>query len=124
MTVVLWILQGLLALAFVAFGFTHAFRIEEARSKPRMAWMTAVPRNLWTFIGIAEIMGALGLMLPALTRILPWLTPLAALCLGLVMLLAAGFHVSRREYQISVANLVLLVLVGFVAYGRLVWAPL
>src|SRR5260221_4846456 len=100
MNLVLWILQGLLALAFGVFGFTHAFRIEQARMRPRMAWMNAVPRGMWTFIGLAEILGAFGLILPAVTGIWPWLTPLAALGLSVIMLLAAGFYSTRREPEV------------------------
>lgn len=124
MNVFLWIMQGVVALAFAAFGVTHAFRIEEARSRPRMAWMNDIPRGLWTFIGVAEILGAIGLILPAITGIWPWLTPLAALGLGVIMLLAAGFHATRREYQIIVPNVVLLALTAVVAYGRFVIVPL
>jgi uncharacterized membrane protein len=124
MNVFLWILQGVVALAFVAFGVTHAFRIEEARARPRMAWMNDIPRGLWTFIGLAEILGAIGLILPAITGVWPWLTPLAALGLGIIMLLAAGFHATRREYRVIGANLVLLALAAMVAYGRFVIVPL
>jgi hypothetical protein len=63
-------------------------------------------------------------VLPALTGILPWLTPVAAALLALVMLLAALFHVPRREYQNIGANVVLLLLVAFIAYGRFVLVPL
>ncbi len=69
MDVVLWISQILLALAFVAAGVNHAFRFEQIKS--RMAWVTAVPRGLVTFIGICEILGGIGLVLPAVTNILP-----------------------------------------------------
>lgn len=124
MNIALWILQGLLALAFVTVGFTHAFRIEQASLRPRMASMSAVPRRLWAFIGVAEMLGGIGLILPAITGILPWLTPLAALGIAIIMLLAAGFHASRREYQSVVSNLVLLALAAFVVYGRFWLLPL
>jgi ABC-type transport system involved in cytochrome c biogenesis permease subunit len=58
------------------------------------------------------------------TRILPWLTPLAALGLAILMVLAIGFHCTRREYPNSVFNAVLLALAAFVAYGRFAVAPL
>jgi hypothetical protein len=89
-----------------------------------MEWLSAVPPVLMTFIGSAEILGALGLILPAATGILPWLTPLAAAALALVMLLAASFHATRREYPNLTGNLVLLLVAAFVAYGRWVLAPL
>jgi hypothetical protein len=65
------------------------------------------------------VLGAIGLVLPLLTGILAWLTPLAALALVAVQILAIGFHVMRKEPQILPANLVLLALAAFVAWGRL-----
>lgn len=122
MNVVLWVLQILLGLVFIAAGYNHAFRFEQIKS--RMKWVNDVPRGLVTFIGVCEILGGIGVILPALTGILPWLSPLAAAGLALIMLLAAGFHLLRREYPNIVFNLVLLVLAAFVAYGRFVLQPL
>ena len=73
---------------------------------------------------MCELLGGLGLLLPALTGILPWLTPLAAAGLALVMLLAMGFHATRRERPVIAFNTVLLLLAVFVAYGRFVSVPL
>jgi uncharacterized membrane protein YphA (DoxX/SURF4 family) len=120
MNIILWILQVLLALAFVAAGYMHGFRAEQMKSQPRMQWVAAVSPGLLKFIAACEILGGVGLILPALTGILPWLTPLAAVGLALIMLLAAGFHLMRREYPSIVFNLVLLVLAAVVAYGRFV----
>ncbi|MGH2520898.1 MAG: DoxX family protein [Anaerolineales bacterium] len=124
MDIVLWIAQILLALAFLAVGYTHGFNSEKARSQQGMQWMGAVPKGLLTFIGIAEILGGIGLIAPAATGLLPWLTPLAAAALALVMLLAMGFHAMRREYPNLVFNLVLFGVAAFVAYGRWLIAPL
>lgn len=96
----------------------HAFGAEKALAQPQMAWIKAVPKQLLTFIGLAEIAGALGVVLPMLTGILPWLTPLAAALLAVVMLLAALFHLPRKEYQSIGFNLFLLALAAFVAWGR------
>ncbi len=114
----------MLGLAFVAAGYTHGFNSEKARSQQGMQWMSAVPKGLLTFIGMAEILGGIGLIAPAATGILPWLTPLAAAALALMMLLAMGFHAMRREYPSIVINLVLFAVAAFVAYGRWVIAPL
>jgi uncharacterized membrane protein YphA (DoxX/SURF4 family) len=124
MNIVLWIAQILLGLAFLAAGYTHGFNSEKAGAQKGMQWMAAMPRGLLTFIGVAEILGGIGLIVPAATGILPWLTPWAALGLAVIMLLAAGFHATRREYQSIVANMVLFALAVFVAYGRFVIAPL
>ena len=120
MNIILWILQGILAIAFVMAGVMHAFQQEQSRA--RLKWPAAVVPALLTFIGIAEILGAGGLILPMLTGILPWLTPLAALGLAIIMALAMGFHARRAEYQNIVFNLVLFVLIAFVAYGRWIQA--
>lgn len=122
MNVALWILQVLLGLAFLMAGYNHGFRIEQARIQ--MAWMTAVPDNLLRFIGTSEILGALGLILPAVTGILPILTAWAAVGLVLIMVLAAIFHLQRGEYPNIIINLILLALAAFVAYGRFVLVPL
>ena len=86
--------------------------------------MVAVPKPLLTTIGVLEIAGAAGLVLPHATGIFPWLTPLAAALLALVMVFAAMFHLRRDgEGMNVVANLILGSLGAFVAYGRLVLAP-
>ncbi|MGH2605360.1 MAG: DoxX family protein [Anaerolineales bacterium] len=118
MNTALWVLQGLLAAAFLAAGVNH-FQYERAR-----AWVAAVSPRLLRFIAICELLGAAGVILPAVTGVLTWLTPLAAAALGVVMLLALGFHASRREYPNIAFNLILLLLAAGVAYGRLVAVPL
>jgi hypothetical protein len=120
MNVVLWVLQALLGFAFTGLGFNHAFRAEKLAGAPRMAWITAVPRPLMTFIGIAETAGGLGLVLPMLTGVAPWLTPLAAALLAVVMLLAAVFHLQRKEFANIRGNLMFMLLAAVVAWGR--WA--
>jgi uncharacterized membrane protein YphA (DoxX/SURF4 family) len=112
----LWIAQVLLALAFGMAGFMKGFRYEAAHE--RMAWVRDVPKNLTLFIAAVEILGAIGLILPWLTGILPWLTPLAAAGLAVDMVLAAGFHISRKEPPY--ANIVLFAIAAFIAYGRFV----
>ncbi len=64
------------------------------------------------------VLGGIGLILPWLTGVLPWLTPLAAAGLAVDMLLASGFHLTRREYRAMGGTIVLLVLAALVAYGR------
>ncbi len=117
MKIILWIIQILLAVAFFAAGAMKVMTpaTELAQS---MAWVSDVPSWLVTFIGVAEVVGALGLVLPALTRIQPQLTPLAGAGLALVMLLAGLFHLNRGEIGMVIPNLVLLVFAAFVAYGR------
>lgn len=118
MNVALWIVQGVVAVIFLMAGFMKAFNAEQARTMDQMAWINDLPAGLVTFIGISEMLGGLGAILPAITGVLPWLTPLAAALLGVVMLLAAIFHLTRGEYQSIAVNLVLLALAAFVVYGR------
>lgn len=113
----LWIVQILLALAFLATGFMKLTTPVDQLAQ-NMAWINDVPLWLVKFIGLAELAGGLGLILPALTRIQPQLTPLAGAGLALVMFLAAGFHLTRGEFGFIAPNLVLLALAAFVAYGR------
>lgn len=123
MNIALWIVQVVLAAVFVmSGGFKVVQPIETLGAE--MAWVADVSPALIRFIGICEILGAVGIILPALTRILPWLTPLAAAGLGTVMLLAGIFHLTRGEFMSLIPNLVLLVLALFVVYGRLKLHPI
>jgi uncharacterized membrane protein YphA (DoxX/SURF4 family) len=112
----LWVVQVLLAAAFVFVGVKKVFQYDRAK--------TSLPRHLVTFIGVSELLGGLGLLLPALTGILPWLTPLAAVGLAIIMILAGIFHATRGEASGIISNVVILALTVFVAYGRFVVLPL
>lgn len=117
MNIVLWIVQVLLAAAFAMAGFTKISQPIEAMVG-MMPWAANVPLLLVRFIGVAEVLGALGLILPGLTKIQPRLTAYAAAGLALVMLLAIIFHLTRGEFGNIVPNVVLLALAAFVAYRR------
>jgi uncharacterized membrane protein YphA (DoxX/SURF4 family) len=123
MNIALWILQFLLGFAFLAAGYNHAFRLAAMSKVPRMEWMAAVPAPVMRTIGIFEMLGGLGIVLPMLTGVQVWLTPLAAALLAVVMLFAFVFHVARKEYPNLVINFVLFALAAFVAYGRYVLVP-
>lgn len=123
--VLLGIGQILLALTFAAVGYSHAFGFERAAQRPRMGWMSAVGRQSMAVIGVLAVLGAIGLILPAATGILPWLTPTAAAALALLMVFAAMFHARRPgEGPNIVGNAVLGVVAALVAYGRFIAAPL
>ena len=123
MKIALWIVQILLALAFLAAGFSKTFS-PMAELGTQMAWVNDVSPLMVRAPGIAELLGALGLILPAVTRIQPKLTVLAALGLMLVMLFAVILHLFRGEFGGAVPPVILFVLSGFVAYGRWVLAPI
>ncbi|GLX70419.1 DoxX family protein [Paenibacillus glycanilyticus] len=116
MNIVIWIVQGLAALGFVYSGWMKAFQHEKA--KHAWGWVKEVPTALVVFIGLAELLGALGIILPEALGIVPVLTPLAAALLGAVVLLGALFHLSRKEYREIGVNIVFIALAAFVAIGR------
>lgn len=118
----LWTVQILLALAFGASGLMKA-TTPIADLAQKLPWVVDMPA-LTRFIGVSELLGAVGLILPAATRIQPKLTAVAAACLTLVMILAAGFHLSRGEGAHLAPNLVLGGLAAFVAWGRFKGAPI
>ena len=117
MKYVLWVLQVLLGLAFLAAGGMKLIQ-PYAELAQQMAWVSDVPEVLVRFIGVAEVLGGLGLILPAATRILPWLTPVAAAGLALDMLFATLFHLVRGEVGAAMVPLLLGLLAALVAYGR------
>ncbi len=114
--VALWIAQVLLAAVFGMSGAMKLFTpIAELAQK--MPWVAHAPW-LVRFIGVSELAGALGLVLPSVTRVRPGLTPLAALGLVVVMALAVPFHLLRGEVAVVPVPVVLGALAGFVAWGR------
>lgn len=118
----LWVTQALLAAAFLMGGAMKVMSpIEELAAQ--MPWVTGSMGVAVRFIGVVEVLGALGLILPAATRIQPKLTPLAALGLFVVMVLAMITHISRGEFGAIGVNIVLGGLAAFVAWGRLNKAP-
>lgn len=119
----LWIAQVLLALLFAGAGSAKAITplSELAVSLP---YTTDLPGWLVRFIGYSEIAGAIGVVLPALTRIKPMLTPLAAAGLSLVMVLATFFHLFRSEFSAIPMTIALGALAAFVVWGRSVKAPI
>ena len=93
LNLVLWSVQGFLALFFLAAGAPKLI----GRGMERWTGFSELARPLVVFIGFTEVLGAAGLVLPMATGILPWLTPLAAVGLAIIVLMAAGFHVRADE---------------------------
>ena len=111
-----WVFSIVLAVVFLVTGVNRVFRYEKARDL--FPWVKDVPRALVQVIGIAEILGALGLILPVATGIYAWLTPVAAAALGLLMFMAAVFNGVRHERAEVALNVLLLLMLAFVAYVR------
>ncbi len=121
--VTLWVVQILLALTFTVTG-TMKVAQPIAALAASLGWPGHVPPALVRFIGIAELLGAAGLILPAATRIAPALTPVAAGALTVVMLLASLLHISRGEFTVLAVPVIVGTLCAFVAWGRSRKAPI
>lgn len=120
MNIGLWVLQVLLALVFLAHGWMMLFPSPEVAVQ-----MDAnLPRWFSLFIGVAEVAAFVGLLLPGVTRIMPFLVGWAAIGLMIVMVSAAGYHALRGEVGAVVTTLILFALVSFLAYGRLRLKPI
>lgn len=118
MNIVLWVIAGVLALAFLAAG---AMKLTQPRQKlvaSGMGWAEDFSDGTVKLIGGLEVLGALGLILPALTKLAPVLVPLAAVGLVLVMIGAAVTHARRGEVPMIAINVVLGILAAVVAWGR------
>lgn len=121
MNIALWIIQALLALLFMFAGTSKFFMsVEEMNKQAPIALSGA----LLHFIGACEILGALGLILPSLLRIKPGLTPLAAVCLIIIMIGAVAIAVVGGVISGAALPVVVGILLAFVAYGRLKLSPI
>ncbi len=117
MNIALWIVQGLLAAMYLMAGIMKTFQVEKV--KVQMPWAKDRSDGFIRFVGISEVLGALGLILPLVTGILPWLTVLAAIGLTIIQLLAIFTeHLPKKEYNVIPVNFVMLVLAVFVIFGR------
>jgi len=114
MNIVLWVLQVLLALAFFAHGVMFLF--PPAAIAEQMN--ASLPRWFQLFLGVAEVLAAVGLTLPGISRIQTWLVPSAAVGIMVVMISATVFHLMRGEISSAVITMVLLMMATFVAYMR------
>lgn len=114
----LWVVQIALAALFGFAGYSKTFMPPDALVAMGMAWVELAPVTLVRFIGVAELAGTLGILLPALSRVLPSLTPTAALGFAAIQMLAMPVHAARGEYAALPFNLVVLALALFVAWGR------
>ncbi len=114
MNITLWVLQVLLAVAFFAHGWLLLMPPPDIAAQMN----ASLPRVFWVFLGVAEVLAAVGLTLPGLTRILPWLVPCAAAGVMIVMISATVWHLARGEFSSAGITAVLLVMAAFTAYAR------
>ena len=119
MNIALWVVQVLLALMYGMAGAMKTF--QTVKAKEQFPWARNRSDEFVRFVGISELLGALGLILPSITGILPWLTVLAAMGLTLIQLLAIFTeHLPKKEFNVIPVNIVMLALSIFVILGR--WA--
>jgi putative oxidoreductase len=114
MNIVLWVLQVLLALAF----FAHGVMLLVPPAELAAQMNAFLPRWFQVFLGVAEVLAAVGLTLPGLTRIMPWLVSWAAVGIMIVMVSATILHIVRNEIGPAVTTFVLLLMATYVAYMR------
>jgi uncharacterized membrane protein YphA (DoxX/SURF4 family) len=119
MNTILWILQSLAAFAFLYSGINKSIYSAQKLVAIGQTGVEGLSLPLIRFIGIAEILGAVGVILPWWLQILPVLTPITALCFVIIMILAARIHYRRKEYKNVMTNIFLLLVSLMIAYGRL-----
>ena len=117
MDIVIWIVQGIVAVMFLMAGLMKASQPGD-KLREKMAWANDYSVDMLRFIGISEVLGAVGLIVPQLTGILPQLVWVSAAALALVMLLAIRVHAKRKENKELGINLFLFILLVFIAYSR------
>lgn len=117
MNVVLWVMQAVLAALFAFVGVGKLVR-DKVRMREQLPWVEDFSQRTVRIIGVAELLGAVGLVVPGATGIAPWLTPLAAAGLAVLMVLAALTHVRRKEPQVLPVVLALGLVAAFVAWQR------
>lgn len=117
MEIALWIISGILAAAYLAAGIMKSLQPKE-KLVGTLPWVDDFSAGTVKFIGIAEFLGALGLILPWLTGIAPVLTPIAATALVIVQVLAIIVHLRRGEAKVIAFNIVLLLAALFVTIFR------
>lgn len=119
MIIALWIVTVLLALLFLAAGVVKSTTPRE-KLVPKMPYMEDLSNGQARVVGILEFLGALGLVLPAATGVLPWLTPVAAFALAATMGVASALHVKREEspvVSVVLGVVALVVGIGWVVLG-------
>ena len=119
MNITLWILQGFLAVLFLVFGYMRVIKSKDELKEmggEKMQWVDDLSDSNLKLIGILEVLAAIGLILPQLTGILPWLAPFG---LALTMIGAMKLHLRRGDgLNPLVMNVILLLMAAFTTYGR------
>lgn len=118
MNISLWIVQTVLALVFLGSGIAKSTMSRQRMAESGQTGAAAQPLGLVRFVAICELLGAIGLIVPVAFNIQPFLTPLAAIGLAIIMIGAARIHIRLGEPCNVIVNLGLFAMCVFVAYGR------
>jgi uncharacterized membrane protein YphA (DoxX/SURF4 family) len=122
MNILLWVLQVVAALLYGSSGVMKVFMFDKvSQDVPSFG---ALPRRVWTILGVVELVCTVGLIFPDAFHWQPQLTILAATVLAVESLVFVGVHVKYREVSPTILSAVLGLLMAFIAYGRLVLQPI
>ena len=124
MSTILWILQAILCVKFITVAYTHGFRRDHIEMEQAKAKMGIAARPLLGLGALGMFLAGISLVLPVVSANQTWLVPWGAATLAMLMLASIGLHLIGREKPKIWADLVLLAMAAFVAYGRWVLAPL
>lgn len=119
MNIILWILQGVIAVAFLMAGGMKMTQSKEFLREKVGDWIDPVDLKVLKLIGLLEVLGAVGVIVPMAFGFMPMLVPLAAIGLALTMVGASFVHLKRKEYKEVAINLILLLMIGVIAIGRM-----
>lgn len=119
----IWVVQGILAFAFLGAGSMKLMKSRQDLIDMGMGYAEDYSDGTVKLIGAAEVLGAIGLIVPPLTGIVPILSPVAAAALAVVMMLAAGVHARRGELPMMAPNVVLFSMAAFIVWGRFIADP-
>ncbi|MEQ8809983.1 MAG: DoxX family protein [Imperialibacter sp.] len=122
LSIALWVTQALLSVSFLCGAAMKLFQPVEQLSAI-WPWTAEVSPAFLAFTGVVDLLGGLGIILPSLLRIKPWLTPVAALAMVAQMIGASAFHVMRGEGADIGANIVFALMALFLGWGRWKKAP-
>jgi len=119
MNIILWVLQSFMAAIFLFSGLNKSILSEQKLIAKGQTGVAGLPVPLIRFIGISEILGAIGIILPILLNILPILTAISAISFAIIMIPAAIIHYKLHEPKNVFTNCIIFLLCLFIAYGRI-----
>lgn len=117
LNIALWVAQVILAGSLIWASMLKLFQPIEKLSA-MWPWTSQIPLTLVKFTGIIDLLGAMGLILPILLQVKPKLTPIAAICIIILMICASVFHIERGEASVIGVNIVFTIMAAFIAWGR------